>query len=138
MKKLNVGKLGCGYVAGLLLVMSASVITAQVKLILEGFRASFARSAWHDTILFVSLALLYGIASWGVFRKQLWSYYLSLVICADLVVNSAYDFFALPLTGPRHWVPAILLVLSAVALALLVPPSLRSQFPRTFRKATVA
>lgn len=91
-----------------------------------------------DLSVLVGFALVSGIAAWGVFRKYLWSYFLSLVMCAYLIVNSAYDFFALPFAGLRHWTPAILLVLSAVALVWLASPSLRSQFPPGFRKAKAA
>jgi hypothetical protein len=117
--------------------MLTLVLTAQVKLMLGRFGASFGRTEWDDTILFLSIAFVYGIASWSVFQRRLWGYYLSLVISADLMVNSAYNFFAYPFTGPRHWFPAILLFLGAVALAWLVSPSLRSQFPLTLRKARV-
>ena len=88
-----------------------------------------------DLYVLVGFSLVPGLAAWGVFRKHLWSYFLSLVMCAYLIVNSAYDFFALPFTGFRHWAPAVLLVLGAVALAWLVSPSLRSEFPPWFRKA---
>jgi hypothetical protein len=137
LKELDVGKVGRGYVATLWLGMVALALTAQVKLVLGRFGASFGRTERDDTILLLSIAFVYGIASWGVFRKQLWSYYLSLVIGADLMVNSAYNFFAYSFTGPRHWFPAILLFLGAVALAWLVSPALRSQFPLTFRKTKV-
>jgi hypothetical protein len=136
LKKLDIGKLGRGYVAGLWLAMVALAFTAQVNLILEGFGTSFGRIEWHDSVLLLTIAFVYGIASWGVFRKQLWSYYLSLVISADLMVNCAYNFFAYPFTGPRHWFPAILFFLGAVALGWLVSPALRAQFP-AFRKTRV-
>jgi hypothetical protein len=87
-----------------------------------------------DLAVLLGFALVPGIAAWGVFRRRLWSYYLSLALSLYLAINSGYDFFALPFTGFRHWTPAILLVLAAVALAWLVSPTLRSEFPSGFRK----
>jgi hypothetical protein len=138
LKKLDFGKLGRGYLAALWLGIAVLAITAEGKLLLEGFGPAFGRVESHDSVMFLSVAFIHGIVSWGVFRQQLWSFYLSLVLSADLMVNSAHNFFAYPFTGPRHWVPAILLFLGAVALAWLVSPSLRVQFPPTFRRVKIA
>ena len=91
-------------------------------------------AALSDLAALLVFALVPGIAAWGVFRRGLWSYYLSLALSLYLAIDSGYDFFALPFTGPRHWTPAVLLVLATLALAWLVSPALRSEFPPGFRK----
>ena len=142
MKKLDIGRLGLSYVAVLWLGATSLILVAVRNWILEYRKVSLGVSldcCWsYSGVVLLGAALVHGIASWGVFRKRLWSYYLSLAISVWWVINGAYDFFALPFTGPRHWTPAILLVLAAVALAWLVSPALRSQFPRAFLKAKVA
>ena len=137
MKKLDIARLGRGYVALLWLGAAAFILLGMRNWILEYLKGSPGPHWSDDGVSLLSVALVQGIASWGVFRKHHWSYYLSLLVSAWWVINGAYDFFALPLTGPRHWVPAMLFVLGGAALALLLSPLLRSQFPPTLRKAKV-
>ncbi|PYT61849.1 MAG: hypothetical protein DMG35_08505 [Acidobacteria bacterium] len=138
MKKLDAGRLGCNYLAGLWLGMVALALAAQRNLVLERFGAAFGRTEWHGSIVILSMAFVCGIASWSVFRRRIWGYYLSLAISVYLMVNSAYDFFALPFNGPRHWFPGILFFLGTVALVWLVSPALRSQFSLAVHKAKAA
>ena len=101
-------------------------------------RALFGRAAWYAIALIVGVALVHGIVARGVFRRRPWAYYFSLVLYAYWGINSAYDFFAPPLTKAPRGFSVMLFVLAAVALAWLISPALRSQFPLGFGKTKVA
>ena len=137
MKKLDTGWLGRGYLVGLWLGTIALILIAAGKWIFEKSGAPFYSTEWNTGAVMLGAVLVHGIAAWGVFRPRSWGYYLSLVISAYWLVDSAYDFFAVPLTAAPSWFPAIPFVLGAVALAWLASLALRSQFSLTFHKARV-
>ena len=137
MKKLDTGRLGRGYLVGLWLGTVALIPTAAAKWIFERSGAPFDSTEWNTGAVMLGVILVHGIAAWGVFRPRSWGYYLSLAISAYWVVDSAYNFFAVPLTGAPSWLPVVPFVLGAVALAWLASPALRSQFSLTLHKAKV-
>ena len=137
MKKLDTGRLGRGYLAGLWPGTVALILITAGKWIFEKHGAPFDSTEWNTGAVMLGAILVHGIAAWGVFRLRSWGYYLSLAISVYWLVDSVYDFFAVPLTVVPSWFSAIPFVLGAVALAWLASPALRSQFSLTFHKAKV-
>jgi hypothetical protein len=137
LNKLDIGKLGRVYLAGLWLGVIALFLVGGGKWIFEQSGTPFGRTDWNTVGMMLCIVLLHTIAAWSVLRQLSWGYYLSLAISACWVIDAVYDFFAIPLTAAPRWSPAIPLVLGTVALIWLVSPALRSQFSLASRKTRV-
>jgi len=129
--------MGRGYVAGLWLAAAAMGLIAVGKWLYEHSGPTHDRVVWNTGVVILAVTLVHCIAAWGTFRRRFWGYCSSLAISAYWIVDSAYDFFATPLTNAPRWVFSIPFALSAVALAWLASPALRSQFPSPFRNPKV-
>ena|SRR5712664_2226879 len=129
--------MGRAYVAGLWLATAAIFLIVGGKWIYEHPGPTYDRVVWNCGVVILVVILVHCITAWGTFQRRFWGYCSSLVINVYSIVDSAYDFFAPPLTAAPRWVFSIPFVLNAVALAWLASPALRSQFKSPFRNPKV-
>jgi hypothetical protein len=137
LKKVDFGKLGRGYVAGLWLATGIVFFGAIVKWLLVPSTAPIRQDLLATCAAILSLVALFVIAAWGVIRRRTWSYYLSLVIAVYMVVDSIYTFRSVQLTAAPDWFPAIPLCANLFALGCLATAGMRSQFSLTLHRKKV-
>ena len=137
MQKLDLGRIGRGYVAGLWLAFAAIFLIGGATRIYGYSTQANDQEVLKASVVILIILLVHGVSAWGLFRRRFWGYCSSLVISAYWIVDSAYGFFPPYLTAAPRWFSAIPFVLNAMALAWLASPALRSQFKSPFRDAKV-
>src|ERR1700675_2930405 len=104
----------------------------------EHSASEHGQAVLNSGVVILVVTLVHGTAAWGIFRRHLWGYFGSLILCVYWIVNSAHDFFVPPPTAAPRWFSSIPFVLNVAALIWLASPALRSQFvPITRSKKVV-
>jgi hypothetical protein len=130
-----VGKLGRNYLTCLWLSLSTMLLgvllVGLARFALMGFPGDFLRGV---AVLF-ALAMAQMLAYWGVSRRRIWGYYLSLALSLAWIASSTASLATLEESNRRlavpvpWWLPSLFIIASGVSLVWMLVPGARAQFP---------